>query len=295
MKNIEIFLKENRIPYKKYESLAKYTTLRIGGYADFVVFPDEDSVLKLLEIIRHEGTAYYVIGGGSNLVVHDEGFKGVIINTKQMKRINLEGFTIRTSAGVMLPRLLAFVLKRKLSGIEGLIGIPGTVGGAIKGNAGSFGYEISDCLAEVEIITDKLETKILKKQDITFQYRSSNLVETWLIKSATFSLKEDDGEAFNRMKQFLQRKKQTQPLREYSAGCVFKNPEGQSAGYLIEKAGLKGFRVGDILISHLHANYFINVGKGKANDFLKLMDIVKEKVFKLFSIELVPEIKILEA
>lgn len=295
MKNVEVFLKEHRIPHKKYESMAKYTTLRIGGDADFVVFPDEDSILKLIEIIKNEGVAYYVIGGGSNLVVKDEGFRGIIINTKKMNRINSEGFTIRSSAGVMLPRLLAFVLKRKLSGMEGLIGIPGTVGGAIKGNAGSFGYEISDCLEEVEIITDKLEIKIFKKQDIDFQYRSSDLAESWIIKSATFSLKEDDGLSFNRIKQFFQKKRQTQPLKEHSAGCVFKNPEGQSAGYLIEKAGLKGFRVGDITISHIHANYFINIGKGKADDFLRLMDIVKEKVFKLFSIELKPEIKILEA
>ncbi|MCS7215668.1 MAG: UDP-N-acetylmuramate dehydrogenase [Thermodesulfovibrio sp.] len=295
MKDIENFLKENKITYKKYEPLAKYTTLKIGGKADFVVFPDEESIFKLIEIIKYENIPYYVIGGGSNLLIKDEGFRGVIINTRKMNRIDIEGFTVWSSAGVMLPRFIAFVLKRNLSGMEGLIGIPGTVGGAIIGNAGSFGYEISDWLEEVEIITDNVEIKTLKKQDITFQYRGSDLVKTWIIKSAKFNLREDDGESFNRMKAFLQKKKQTQPLGDYSAGCVFKNPKGQSAGYLIEKAGLKGFRVGDIVISPIHANYFINIGKGKSQDFLRLMDIVKEKVFKLFSIELEPEIKILEA
>lgn len=162
------------------------------------------------------------------------------------------------------------------------------------GNAGSFGYEISDCLEEVEIITDKLETKILKKKDINFKYRYSNISKDWIIKSAKFTLMEDDGKAINRAKDFLRKKRQTQPLGEYSAGCVFKNPEGYSAGYLIEKAGLKGFRVGDILVSPIHANYFINVGKGKSDDFLKLMDIVRERVLKVFSVELEPEIKILE-
>lgn len=294
MKNIEIFCKENRIPYKKYEPMAKYTTLRIGGKALFVLFPDEDTIVKLIEIIKNESLAFYVIGGGSNLLISDNGFEGVIISTKRMNRINLEGFKIRVSAGVMLQRVLAFALKRNLSGMEGLVGIPGTAGGAVKGNAGSFGYEISDCLEEVEVITDELEIKILKKQNIGFKYRSSGLPESWIIKSAKFNLKQDNGQTFNKMKEFLQKKQNSQPLRERSAGCVFKNPEGQSAGALIDKAGLKGFRVGDIMISPVHANYFINVDSGKAKDFLKLMDIVKEKVFKLFSIELQPEIKILE-
>ncbi|MEN2995127.1 MAG: UDP-N-acetylmuramate dehydrogenase [Thermodesulfovibrio sp.] len=294
MKSVEIFLKEKKILYKKDEFMAKYTTLRIGGKADLIVFPDEDSIFDLVGVIKNEKIPYYVIGGGSNLLIKDEGYRGVIINTRKMNRINLEGFTVRTSAGVMLPKFIVFLLKRNLSGVEGLIGIPGTVGGAIMGNAGSFGYEISDCLEEVEIITDKLETKILKKKDINFKYRYSNISKDWIIKSAKFTLMEDDGKAINRAKDFLRKKRQTQPLGEYSAGCVFKNPEGYSAGYLIEKAGLKGFRVGDILVSPIHANYFINVGKGKSDDFLKLMDIVRERVLKVFSVELEPEIKILE-
>jgi len=293
MKDIEIFCKENRIPYKKYEPLAKYTTLRIGGQAEYILFPDEESLLELLEAIKDRGLVCYVIGGGSNLLISDRGFKGVMLNTKRMNKIAFEGNKIRVSSGVMLQWVLAFTAMRNLSGMEGLAGIPGTVGGAIKGNAGSFGYEIKDCLEEVEVITDTLKIKTLKKHDIDFKYRSSGLPDSWIIKSASFSLKENSEQSFNKIKEFLQKKRQTQPLREKSAGCVFKNPEGQPAGYLIDKAGLKGLTVGDIMVSPVHANYFINLGNGKADDFLKLMDIVREKVYRLFSVELEPEIKIL--
>lgn len=294
MKTIEIFCKENGIFYKKDEPLAKYTTLGIGGKADFVLFPQEENIRDLLEVIKNEGIPFYLIGGGSNLLVSDRGFKGVIINTKRMDSIKLNGFTLTVGAGVMLGRVLNFLLKRKLSGMEGLVGIPGTVGGAIFGNAGSFGYEIKDCLEEIELIDEDYRIKTLKSSDIKFRYRSSGLPENSIIKIAKFTLREENEDSFTKMKEFLTRKRITQPLRERSAGCVFKNPEGISAGFLIDEAGLKGTRVGDIIVSSIHANYFINTGSGKAKDFLKLMDIVREIVFKLFSVELKAEIRFLE-
>lgn len=293
MRAIESFCREKSIHYKKDEILAKYTTLGIGGKADIVVFPEEEKIVELMEVIKNEAIPYYLIGGGSNLLISDEGFRGVIINTKKMDRIELDGFNLRVSAGARLGRVIVFLLKRRLSGMEGLAGIPGSIGGAIKGNAGSFGYEIKDCLEELEIIDEDLKVKILKKQDINFQYRCSGLSEGLIIKTAKFSLREDDGQGFNRIKTFLEKKRTSQPLKERSAGCVFKNPEGIGAGYLIDRAGLKGTRVGDIIVSPIHGNYFINIGKGKASDFLRLMEIVKKKVFKIFSVELQPEIKLL--
>lgn len=292
MKAVESFCKEKGIYYKKDEVLAKYTTLGIGGKADIIVLPEEEKIVELIEVIKNEAIPYYLIGGGSNLLISDKGFRGVIINTKKMDKIELDGFNLKVSAGARLGRVITFLVKRGLSGMEGLAGIPGSVGGAIKGNAGSFGYEIKDCLEEVEVIDEDLKIKILKKQDINFQYRSSGLSEGLIIKTAKFRLKEDDGQSFNKMRTFLKKKRLTQPLRERSAGCVFKNPDGIAAGYLIDKAGLKGTRVGDIIVSPVHANYFINVGSGKASDFLRLMEIVKEKVFKIFSMELQPEIKL---
>ncbi len=294
MRNIETFCKERGITFKKDEPLAKYTTLGIGGNAKIIVFPDDDNLLGLMEIIKNEGIPHYLIGGGSNLLISDRGFRGVIINTKKIDKIELKDLSLKVGAGAMLARVIAFLLKNKLSGMEGLIGIPGTVGGAVFGNAGSFGYEIKDCLDEIEVIDENLNVKRLKKQEINFRYRSSGLPQSFIIKSAKFILNESDEDIFLKMRNFLSRKRLSQPLSERSAGCVFKNPEGNSAGYLIDKAGLKGRRVGDIIVSSLHANYFINTGKGRADDFLKLMDIVKDRVFKLFSIELEPEIRYLE-
>lgn len=295
MTKIETFCKEKGILYKKNEPLVQYTTLRIGGEAAMVVFPQEENIREILEIIKNEGLSYYVVGGGSNLLVSDRGFKGVIVNTKKMDSIRLERYTLTVGAGVMLGRVLAFLVKQGLSGMEGLIGIPGTVGGAVFCNAGSFGYEIKDCLEEIELIDEALSIKKLKKSEINFRYRNSGLSENVIIKTVKFVLKEERENILGKMKEFLIKKRETQPIREHSAGCVFKNPEGTSAGFLIDKAGLKGARVGDIIVSKVHANYFINIGKGKAADFLKLMGMVKERVFKIFSVELRPEIRFLEA
>lgn len=294
MKTIENFLKEKGISYKKNQPLAAYTTLGIGGKADFIIFPDEENLLDVMEVIKNEAVPFYVIGGGSNLLISDKGFKGVIINTKKMDNIKLDGFTLTAGAGARLGRVLAFLLKRNLSGMEGLAGIPGSVGGAVYGNAGSFGYEIKDCLDEVEVVNQNMQIIIFKKSELALHYRNSGLPENSIIKNVKFILKEAKKDIFSTMKEFLHKKRATQPLKDRSAGCVFKNPDGYSAGFLIDKSGLKGIRVGDIVVSSVHANYFINVGKGRAEDFLKLMDIVKEKVFKSFSIELEPEIKFLE-
>lgn len=295
MEKIERFVIQKGIAYSKEQPLAQYTTLKIGGKADYILFPNEDNIMDLLEMAKNEGVPFFVIGGGSNILVSDRGYRGLIIITKNMKRIKIEGNTITLGAGFSLGRLLAFMLKNKLSGMEGLVGIPGTVGGAVFGNAGSYGYEIKDCLKEIEIINENLELIKLKKESINFKYRSSDLPENIFIRYVSFEFKEDKGDTYEKMKQFLAQKRLTQPLRERSAGCVFKNPQGISAGYLIDKAGLKGTRIGDIAVSQIHANYFINLGNGRAVDFIRLMDIVRERVFKIFSIELTPEIRFLEA
>lgn len=295
MRGIELFCNERGISFRKKEHLLNFTTIRIGGIADIVAFPDEENIISLLNVVKNEGLPYFVIGGGSNLLVSDNGFRGVIINTKKMSSIKIDGTFLKVSAGAMLSRVLSFLLKKNLSGLEGLIGIPGTIGGAIFCNAGSFGYEIKDCLVEIDVIDDRLEIKTLKKEEIKFSYRSSGLPENFIIKSATFQLKETEENIFLKMRDYIEKKRKSQPLRAHSAGCVFKNPEGTSAGYLIDKAGLKGTKVGDIIISSVHANYFVNTGKGNSRDFLKLMNITKERVFKVFNLELEPEIRFLEA
>ncbi len=294
MKKIDKFLKERGFFYKKNEPLAPYTTLGIGGVAEYIVFPKEENLIYLMEILKSESIPFYVIGGGSNILVSDKGFHGVIINTKRIDFMELKGFHLTVGSGVKLGKIIAFLFKKNLSGMEGLVGIPGTIGGAVFGNAGSFGYETKDCIEEIEIIDEDLKEKVLKKSVISFTYRNSGLPQNTVIKRVTLALKETKEDIFLKMIDYLNKKRQTQPLKERSAGCVFKNPEGISAGALIERAGLKGFRVGDIVVSHVHANYFINLGRGSCKDFLQLMDIVRERIFKVFSVELEPEIKILE-
>ncbi len=294
MKKIDKFLKERGFFYKKNEPLAPYTTLGIGGVAEYIVFPREENLIYLMEILKSESIPFYVIGGGSNILVSDKGFHGVIINTKRIDFMELKGFHLTVGSGVKLGKIIAFLFKKNLSGMEGLVGIPGTIGGAVFGNAGSFGYETKDCIEEIEIIDEDLKEKVLKKSVISFTYRNSGLPQNTVIKRVTLALKETKEDIFLKMIDYLNKKRQTQPLKERSAGCVFKNPEGISAGALIERAGLKGFRVGDIVVSHVHANYFINLGRGSCKDFLQLMDIVRERIFKVFSVELEPEIKILE-
>lgn len=294
MNFLERFCKERKITFVKDEPLKKYTTLKIGGLAKLIVYPSYESALDLLKTLKDEDIPYFVMGNGSNLLVSDNGYNGVVIKITKIKEIIRNKDFIDVMAGTSVNQVVIFTAKNGLSGLEGLIGIPGSVGGAIKGNAGSFGYEIGNSLEEIEVITDECEIKALNSRELNFGYRKSSIKDGWFITKARFRLDEDSQQAiFKRIKEFMRKKKMTQPVGQRSAGCVFKNPSGFSAGALIDQAGFKGFRVGDIMVSKLHANYFINVGEGKASDFLKLLDIVRNKVFKLFNIELEPEIKFL--
>lgn len=177
MKLIETYLRDRNIKYKKNQPLSEYTTLRIGGTAKLIVFPKEQDILELLEVIKNEGARYFIIGGGSNLLISDRGFDGVIVNTKEMNSISISDGFLNVSAGVSLARAVIFSVKRGLAGLEGLIGIPGTVGGALFGNAGSFGYEIKDCLQDVDFVDENLRLKNLKASEFNFTYRSSGLLQ----------------------------------------------------------------------------------------------------------------------
>ncbi|MCS7203532.1 MAG: UDP-N-acetylmuramate dehydrogenase [Thermodesulfovibrio sp.] len=294
MISLERLCKEIDIEFKRDEPLKNYTTLRIGGLAKFIVYPNYENILKLMKFLKDENIPFFVIGKGSNLLVSDSGYEGVVINITKIKGIKLDRDFIEVMAGESLTKVVILTAKKGLSGLEGLIGIPGSVGGAIKGNAGSFGYEISGSLEEIEVVTEDCEFRKFKGKELDFGYRKSGVKDEWIITKSKFKLNEDPAEEIlKKVKGFMKKRIMTQPVKERSAGCVFKNPEGFSAGALIEQVGLKGFRVGDIMVSRLHANYFINIGDGKASDFLKLLDIVRDKVFRVFNIELEPEIKFL--
>jgi len=277
------------------EPLSKHTSLRIGGPADvFIVPSDMDSLKYILRASYKAGLPIVVLGGGSNVLISDEGVRAVVISLSEFDAIGLEGSILRAGAGVGLQGVVNYAGKNGLSGIEGLSGIPGTVGGAVAGNAGSFGTEIKDVLVEVSIVGKHGVEGIMSAESLGLGYRKADIPEGSVIVDATLRLKKDEPqEVLRRITEYLRQKKTTQPIGERSAGCVFKNPKGISAGKLIEDAGCKGLRYGGVEVSPMHANFFVAKGRARAGDFLRLMDEVSKKVKDAFGIVLEPEIKII--
>lgn len=238
------------------------------------------------------------VGGGSNLLVADEGIGGVVLSTASLNRMQVveerdEGIRLFVEAGTPLQKVIHFAKDKGYKGIEGLAGIPGCVGGAIKGNAGSFGYEIGTVIESVALINVHGKLAILGPESLNLGYRASAISDECIILSVNIRLQKGDArDVAKRVRECLDEKRERQPLSERSAGCVFKNPEGAQAGRLIEEAGCKHLRKGDVEVSGLHANFFINRGNGRAADFLALMDVVKARVMKLFGYELEPEIRV---
>jgi UDP-N-acetylmuramate dehydrogenase len=281
------------------EPMMKHTSLRIGGPADVFAIPQDIPSLKnMLIILKRQGIPFLPLGSGTNVLIRDEGIEGVVISLMYFRKIEIisedeRNVNVYVEAGTPLQRLVQFSKEKGYSGIEGLAGIPGSVGGAICGNAGAFGYEIKDVLSFVLMMDAEGYIKKLKAEDIEFGYRRSSIPLDELLFSAEIVLKKDEKEnVSSRIENFLKMKWESQPISEPSAGCVFKNLSGLSAGRLIDEAGCKGMRVGDVEVSRVHANFFVNKGKARASDFIKLMENVKSRVKETSGIELEPEIRI---
>jgi UDP-N-acetylmuramate dehydrogenase len=280
---------------RRKELLKHHTTFKIGGPAEFFIEPKDISDLKLLlDLAKSYRISISVIGSGSNILVSDRGLKGIALRLSSpvFKTIDFKGNYCEVGAGVLLSQLLGSCQKRGLSGLEFLAGIPGTVAGALAMNSGAQGKNISDVLFYVKAMDKKGAIKILRKKEAKFGYRTSGLTR-YIIISALIKLTRKQKESISkRIKQYLAYRKLTQDYTRPSAGCVFKNPPGHSAGKLIDLCGLKGKRIGGVSISHKHANFILNTGGAKATDVLKLMDFIRKKVKQTFRISLVPEIKI---
>ena len=298
----------------KFEQpLSAYTSLKIGGPVEIMVFPEDLTSLKnVLIAAGREKIPVFVLGAGTNLLVRDGGVDGIAVSLKAFQKIEViqnikriapylshqkdaDAFTgFFVEAGVPLSSLINFMKGNGYSGIEELAGIPGTFGGAVYMNAGSFHKEMKDVIVSVALMKPDGGIVILERDDLEFTYRSSNIPRDSVILSANIALKRDVPEkvAF-RVHEYLKKKRQSQPVGTFSAGCVFKNPGGDSAGRLIETAGCKGMKAGDIEVNSIHANYFINKGSATCKDFINLMDIVKTRVEEHSGITLEPEIKII--
>jgi UDP-N-acetylmuramate dehydrogenase len=275
------------------------TSLAIGGEADVLAAPgDPLSLRNLIAVLKDKGIPFFPLGGGSNILVSDKGMEGVVVSMREFSRIEVlhekqDRVELFVEAGVPLQKLVNFCREKGYSGIEGLTGIPGMVGGAIWGNAGSFGCEMKDVVASVAIMDSAAKLERFKAEGLGFGYRKSGISVSDVVLSANLIMKKDDQPAVSsRTEDFFREKTKTQPISERSAGCVFKNPEGASAGRLIEEADCKGMRVGDIEVSRVHANFFINRGAGTAGDYLALMNKVAVAVRERFGISLEPEIKV---
>lgn len=289
------------ITIRTNELLSRYTTLKIGGPAKYFVYVRTvEELQKVLEIIKFYNEKLLIIGAGSNMLISDKGFDGVVIKLKDnFCHVEVQQQNIIAYAGVMLPMLIKIAIDNSLAGLEDLFGIPGTLGGAVIMNAGVNTATISDHLEYIEVIDIKQPQKgviKLTKNEIGFDYRKSGLEDKFVVVSAMFKLNYDDQERLrNRITEVLLKRLQTQPLGTFNAGCIFKNPkEGTvSSAKLIEECGLKGYAIGDAYVSEKHANFIINKNNATADDFIQLIRYIIKTVKQKFGVELEPEIKII--
>jgi len=274
------------------EPLASHTTFGIGGAAQVLVTPRTiDELCDVVAMWHGENLPLYVLGRGSNVLVSDSGVRGIVVSTRRLSRVDRDGTTVFAEAGAFLPRVVNLATVWGLTGFEPCVGIPGTVGGALAMNAGGRHGTVSNILRTVTIIESDGSLKTLEREDICFGHRDSALKGT-VIAKATFDLEEcRPGNVSNRCRVILGDKKKTQPMSTKNAGCIFKNPPGESAGKLIDAAQLKSLRVGGARISRKHANFIVNCGKASARDVLTLIATARREVAERFDVALRPEVQ----
>lgn len=279
------------------EPMKRHTTFRIGGPADFFLLPSTvDEVRGILEICREEELPYFILGNGSNLLVSDKGYRGVIIQLyRNFSNISVEGNEICASSGALLSQIAAAARNASLTGFEFAGGIPGTLGGAVFMNAGAYGGELKGVLKEAVVMTEQGEILTLPVEKLDMGYRTSRIKKAgYLVLEARLVLEQGDMDKIrDTTKDLTEKRVSKQPLEYPSAGSTFKRPEGYFAGKLIMDAGLRGYQVGDAQVSEKHCGFVINKGNATAADVLTLIENVREKVQEQFGVTLEPEVKFL--
>ena len=293
-KFIEIF-GNNRVLFD--EPMSQHTTFRIGGPADVFVMPENyEQIREVLRLCKEEKLPFFVLGNGSNLLVSDSGYRGVIIQMdRNMEEIRLDGEEIHACAGALLSSVAVAARNASLTGFEFAGGIPGTIGGAAVMNAGAYGGELKDVLKEVTVMTREGEILTIPADKLEMGYRTS-IIKTagYLVLEAVITLKKGDEEKIRAvMKELSERRTEKQPLDYPSAGSTFKRPEGYFAGKLIMDSGLRGYRAGGAQVSEKHCGFVINAGGATAEDVRSLMDHVIRVVREKYGVTLEPEVKFL--
>jgi len=289
--------------------LYPYTNYKIGGQARyFCIVKNEKELAKAILFTQKEKLPLFILGGGSNILVSDKGFHGLVIKTN-FSDVRIKENKIIAGSGVSLSHILKLTIEERLTGLEWAAGIPGTLGGAIRGNAGAFGSEIGDNIESIRLFDDKkLEVKELKNKNLGFGYRTSLVKEKGgVITEAVLSLEKetiDNLDIENKVKEYIDYRKKNQPLEYPSCGSVFKGVNGKkiksiktegriiSAGILIKKTGLSGVKIGDAQISEKHANFIINLGKAKAKDVFSLIRLCRKRVKEKFNVDLELEVEL---
>jgi UDP-N-acetylmuramate dehydrogenase len=284
---------------KEKEPLAPYTTFKIGGPAKlFFIASSIENLTQAIRIAYELNFPFFILGGGSNLLVSDEGFSGLAIKN-ECRKIIIDDCQITAQSGASLADLIELARKNSLTGLEFAVGIYGTVGGGICGNAGAYGSSLGQFLTKAVLLAPPGEIKNVGNDYFEFEYRGSKLKQnSEILLSATFQLKKGDEEEINEKINKIQKEREIRIPKEPSAGCYFKNIEAKqgkiSVGFLLEQIGAKSLRINDAAVSKEHANILINQGNAKAKEIRKLADILKEKVFEKFHLHLKEEIVYLD-
>ena len=288
------FYDENDI--KIDEKLSSYVNFKVGGPADILLIPkSKEQVIKSLEVCKENKIPFYLIGNGSNILVRDGGFRGVVISLKEVNTIIVDGDKIEAECGAMLKAVSDKAMENSLTGFEFACGIPGTIGGAVFMNAGAYDGEIAHVIESAEIIDEECNIVRLSNKDLDFGYRSSIVMKKgYTVLSAVFKLEKGQVKTIKELVDDLTNKRESkQPLEYPSAGSTFKRPTGYFAGKLIQDAGLKGYSIGGAAVSEKHSGFVINKGNATAKDITDLIKYIQDEVKRQFGVELHPEVRII--
>ena len=277
------------------EKLSEYVNFKVGGPADILLIPNsKELVIKSIKICKENNIPFYLIGNGSNILVRDGGFRGVVLSLKNVKNFYVDGEKIEAECGVMLKEVSDKAIENSLTGFEFACGIPGTIGGAVFMNAGAYDGEISKVIESAEVIDENCNIIRLSREELDFGYRSSLVMKKgYTVLSAVFKLEKGQVKTIKELIEDLTNKRESkQPLEYPSAGSTFKRPTGYFAGKLIQDAGLKGYSIGGAAVSEKHSGFVINKGNATAKDITDLIKHIQDEVKKQFGVDLHTEVRI---
>lgn len=282
-------------PYvKEKEPMSRYTTFHVGGCAEFLVLPETiEQIKEIIQLAKKEEVPYLLLGNGSNMLVSDQGVSGIVIRFQRFQKMEVNGEEITAQAGVSLALLGKTACKHSLTGLEFAAGIPGTLGGAIRMNAGAYGGEMKDVVTEVTVLMEDGVVAELPADQLGFAYRKSVVEEkNYVVLEVKMKLQQgNEDEIRNYMDQLSKQRREKQPLEYASAGSTFKRPEGHFAGKLIQDAGLRGFAIGDAMVSEKHCGFVINRKNATAKEIVDVMKYVQKEVKDKFDVLLEPEVR----